>query len=271
MTSRTFTRMAAFSFWAIPERGGCQPQSQDLPRSQPAAPGNANRAIIGDPRNDENVIVSQFQGLLHRFHNKIAADQPGWNFARIQREVRFHYQWMLLHDFLPTVVAPNVLRQVLPLDDHHHVIADRRNLAFYHFRNEPFMPLEFSAAAYRFGHSMVRPGYRLSETISPLPIFAPGAAADLRGFRKPPSNFAIDWNLFIDLQPRDPADSTRTQLAYRIDTSLVNGLGVLPASVASNPNILSLRNLERGWRLRLPSGQDVARAMSIHPLDDNKF
>ena len=245
------------------------PRAKDLPRSNPASAGNPRRAIIGDPRNDENVIVSQLQGLLHRFHNKLAADQPSWNFARVQREVRFSYQWMVLHDFLPALIAPDVLRQVLPLDDNGHIIADKRNLSYFHFRDEPFMPLEFSAAAYRFGHSMVRPGYRLSETIAPLPIFAADPALDLRGFREFPSTWAIDWNLFIDLQPRDPADITRTQLAYRIDTSLVNGLGVLPASVASNPNILALRNLQRGWRMRLPSGQDIARAMSLEPLDDN--
>jgi hypothetical protein len=160
---------------------------------------------------------------------------------------------------------------VLPLDDDGEIIANRSNLAFFHFRDEPFMPLEFSAAAYRFGHSMVRPGYRLSKTVPPLPIFAADPAPDLRGFKEPPSNFAIDWNLFIDLQPRDPADITRTQLAYRIDTSLVNGLGGLPPSVASNPNILALRNLLRGWRMRLPSGQDVARAMSIEPLEDSQI
>jgi hypothetical protein len=247
------------------------PRAKDLPRSQPAQPGSRNRAIIGDPRNDENVIVSQFQGLLHRFHNKIAGDQPGWGFTRIQQEVRFHYQWMILHDFLPTLVSSDVLRQVLPLDDGGNIIAKKSNLAYYHFRNEPYIPLEFSAAAYRFGHSMVRPGYRLSESIPPLPIFAADPALDLRGFQVFPSNWAIDWNLFIDLQPRDPADTTRTQLAYRIDTSLVNGLGVLPPSVASNPNILALRNLQRGWRMRLPSGQDVARAMSLDPLDDSRI
>jgi hypothetical protein len=245
------------------------PRAKDLPRSNPASLGNPRRAIIGDPRNDENVIVSELQGLLHRFHNKLAADQPSWDFTRIQREVRFSYQWMVLHDFLPTLIAPDVLRQILPLDDNGHIIAEKRNLAYFHYRDEPFMPLEFSAAAYRFGHSMVRPGYRLSETIAPLPIFAADPALDLRGFREFPSTWAIDWNLFIDLQPRDPADITRTQLAYRMDTSLVNGLGVLPASVASNPNILALRNLQRGWRMRLPSGQDIARAMSLEPLDDS--
>ncbi len=247
------------------------PRAKDLPRSNPVVPGNPRRAIIGDPRNDENVIVSQLQGLLHRFHNKIATDRPNWDFARVQREVRFSYQWMILHDFLPTIIAPDVLRQVLPLDDDGQIVADRHNLAFFHFRDEPFMPLEFSAAAYRFGHSMVRPGYRLSESIPPLPIFAPDPTVDLRGFQEFPATWAIDWNVFIDLQPRDPADTTRTQLAYRIDTSLVNGLGTLPASVATNPNILALRNLQRGWRMRLPSGQDVARAMSLEPLDDSKI
>ena len=127
------------------------PRARDLPRSQ-ASLSNPRRAIIGDPRNDENVIVSQFQGLLHRFHNKIAADHPGWDFTRVQSEVRRHYQWMLLHDFLPTVISEHALRDVLPLDKSGHIVVDRGNLKFFHPKNEPFMPLEFSAAAYRFGH-----------------------------------------------------------------------------------------------------------------------
>ena len=247
------------------------PRARDLPRSAVSLPGSRNRAIIGDPRNDENVIISQFQGLLHRFHNKIAGDHPDWDFARVQKEVRFHYQWLLLHDFLPTLIAKDVLRDILPLDDQGSVVTQKGNLNYYHFRNEPFMPLEFSAAAYRFGHSMVRPGYRLSETIAPLPLFAVDPNLDLRGFQVFPANWAIDWGLFSDLQPRDPDDTTRTQLAYRIDTSLVNPLSVLPESVATNPNMLALRNLLRGWRMRLPTGQDVARAMGIKPLEDNEI
>jgi hypothetical protein len=248
------------------------PKAKDVPRSTPASTTNAKRAIIGDPRNDENVIVSQLQGLWHRFHNKIAADHPAWEFARVQREVRFHYQWLVVHDFLRTVVSNDVVHEVLPhLGKKTNVLDDKPNLRFYHFRNEPFMPLEFSVAAYRFGHSMVRPGYRLSETIGPLSIFAPDPLKALTGFREFPNTWAIDWNLFMDLAPRDPADTTRTQLAYKIDTSLVNPLGNLPPSVAVNPNVLALRNLERGWRLRLPSGQDAARAMGIKPLKDSEI
>jgi hypothetical protein len=251
------------------------PRARDLPRSQVKVDVKKNvdkRAIIGDPRNDENVIVSQLQGLWHRFHNKIANDNPSWDFPRVQREVRFHYQWIVLNDFLPTIVSKGVLDQVLPhLGKKCNTVLDKPKLEFYHFKDDPFMPLEFSVAAYRFGHSMVRPGYRLSETIGPLSIFAKDSLKALTGFREFPNTWAIDWNLFIDLEPRDPADTTRAQLAYKIDTSLVNPLGNLPPSVAVDPSILALRNLQRGWRLRLPNGQDVARAMGITPLTDDRI
>jgi hypothetical protein len=82
----------------------------------------------------------------------------------------------------------------------------------------------------------------------------------------------MDWGLFIDLEPRDPDNVTRTQLAYRIDTSLVNPLGNLPPSVAPTPpNMLAARNLLRGWRMRLPSGQAIARAMGLTPLKDEEI
>lgn len=252
---------------------GANPRAKDLPRSQVTVDPAKNidrRAIIGDPRNDENVIVSQLQGLWHRFHNKIATDNPAWDFSRVQREVRFHYQWVVLNDFLTTVVSKDVIDEVLPhISKKSNIIAHKPKLNFFHFKEETFMPLEFSAAAYRFGHSMVRPGYRLSETIGPLSIFAKDPLKALTGFREFPNTWAIDWNLFIDLQPRDPADTTRTQLAYKMDTSLVSPLGDLPASIAVDPSILAQRNLQRGWRLRLPNGQDVARAMGLKPLTDD--
>ena len=247
------------------------PNARDLPRS--AMPKKEDRrAIIGDPRNDENVIVSELQGLFHRFHNKIADDNPKWSFERVQREVRWHYQWMVMHDFLPTIVDEHVLDKVLPhLKKNSNVRVDEPHLKFFHWKHAPYMPLEFSVACYRFGHSMVRPGYRLSETVPPLPTFALPPALSLTGFQEFPDNWAFDWGLFMDLEPRDPDDITRTQLAYRIDTSIVNPLGNLPPAIASNPSNLALRNLERGWRMRLPSGQDVARAMALKPLADSEI
>jgi len=242
------------------------PRARDMPRSEPVDKRNDRRAIIGDPRNDENVIVSQLQGLVLRLHNKLAADNRDATFADIQRAVRFHYQWVVLNDYLPTIIDVGVLRDVLPCRDGGAPV--RPNLQFYKPRNEAFMPLEFAAAAYRFGHSMVRTGYRLNEKIGPLPIFSNDPKKALTGFRKLPDGWAIDWNLFIDLEKRDPNDATRTQLAYRIDTSLATPLRHLPKPVGQSMPNLAERNLLRGWRMRLPTGQAVARAMGLQPLAD---
>ena len=119
---------------------------------------------------------------------------------RVRREVRFHYQWVVLNDFLPTLVSDQVLKEVLPPAKHNgHAITPAPVFEFYRPRNDPFMPLEFSAAAFRFGPSMVRPGYRLSETVRPLAVSGPNLNQSLAGFREFPGHWAIDWNLFIDV------------------------------------------------------------------------
>jgi hypothetical protein len=238
----------------------------DLPRNS-ATP---RRALIGDPRNDENAIVSQLQGLFHRFHNRLRGENAGLSFDEIQRLVRFHYQYVVLHDFLPRIVHSSVLNDLKTGPSY-----DARKLRFFHWKHDPFIPVEFSVAAYRFGHSMVRPGYRLNDAVL-LPIFPEPSQSlpeGLTGFRAINSAWALDWGRFIDNDIRSydgaPAvQQRRLQFAYRIDTSLVNPLANLPPTVAANPPSLPLRNLLRGWRLGLPSGQDVARAMGVTPLAD---
>src|SRR5207244_4926379 len=80
------------------------PHARGVPRNQPE-PSEPARALIGDPRNDENIIVSQLHAIFLRFHNKVVevlqhgATLP--DFAQVQRFVRWHYQWVVLHDFLP--------------------------------------------------------------------------------------------------------------------------------------------------------------------------
>jgi len=132
------------------------------------------------------------------------------------------------------------------------------------------MPVEFSVAAYRFGHSMIRPRYRLNQAIE-RPIFSstPGDTADLGGFRPIPANWAIDWRFFINLDRG--TGPTSPQLSYKIDTSLVNPLGKLPPQVAKDPSSLALRNLERGATFQLPSGQRTAEALGIEPLADEEL
>ena len=124
------------------------------------------------------------------------------------------------------------------------------------------------------------PPDELNETLpDPFGIFAGDSATlNLRGFREFPETWAIDWRFFMDLEvldygdannPADPRNRNRTQFAYKIDTTpLVNPLGDLPEDIASDPHALAMRNLERGWRMRLPSGQAVARAMGEVPLAD---
>jgi Animal haem peroxidase len=264
-----------------------QASAHDLPRSG----ADPARAIIGDPRNDENAIVSQLQGLWHRFHNGIVDANPGWTFTQVQQAVRFHYQWILIHDFLPTIVDPDVLDIVLPGSKGGQPDVQNITLRYFHPRDEAFMPLEFSAAAYRFGHSMVRPGYRLNDNDDTLlAIFGVTPDKDLRGFLKMLPGRAIDWRRFIDLEPlaygQLPSDGsaqnnldnkTRLQCAYKIDTSLVNPLSLLPRSISTAldpppppaPNPLAELNLKRGWRMRLPTGQSVARAMGLPVPDDS--
>ncbi len=283
LDSRRFLEGAPLTGTAL----GAPLTGRDLPRSAATTIDATaeNRAIIGDPRNDENVIVSQLQGLMLRLHNRLADMDPGRSFAQLAQEVRFHYQWVVLNDFLPSVVTADVLALVLPhVTGTGNPVLQPPALQFYQPGDRAFMPLEFSVAAYRFGHSMIRPGYRLNDAIGPLPIFPfknhPDAPA-LTGFGQFPSEWAIDWGRFVDLDARpygnvdqageagSPGNLQRTQLAYKIDTSLVDPLKDLPKRVASDPPPgLAARNLLRGWRLRLPSGQDVARAMGIEPITD---
>src|SRR5947207_9638795 len=110
------------------------PNTRDVPRNSPA-PGNPKRALIGDPRNDENVIVSQLHATFLRFHNRIADLLHGADadFHTVQRLVRWHYQWVVLHDFLPTIIGRPMLESILPhVARGTTILQDRPDLRFYH-------------------------------------------------------------------------------------------------------------------------------------------
>lgn len=249
--------------------GAPDPLTRDLVRS------SHGRAIIGDKRNDENVIVSQLQGMFLRLHNYFAAHVEG-DFAEVQRQVRYHYQWVVLHDFLPRIIGRHMLHEILPhLKSHHgNIVETPPQFRFFRPEHENFIPIEFTAAAYRLGHSMIRPRYRLNATIGKLPIFLPDPTQNsLSGFHPFPSSWAIDWRLFFQFDDNNPVGGDgedRIQPAYKIDTSLVDPLRNLPEFFGSPAPLPSLayRNLRRGMDLGLPSGQDVARYMGVQPLEE---
>ncbi len=252
------------------------PDTKDLPRT--SAEGR-KFALIGDKRNDENVIISQLQGMFLRFHNRMVnfhkANGLKTDFDSIRQSVQFHYQWVVINDFLKTIIGENMLFTVLPhLSKKSSILKDKPNLLFYKYRNEPFIPVEFSVAAYRFGHSMVRPLYRLNANTNSggadprLPIFP-----NLQAFGEFDNTFAIDWRLFFDFgNPHDQFSAQRIQPAYKIDTSLVNPLANLPQPITGEtPPSLAFLNLRRGLKLELPSGQAVASAMGQQAIPDDKL
>jgi len=257
------------------------PDARQIPR------GPSGRALIGDPRNDENRIVAQLHAIFLRFHNQVAdylarPEHMGEDvtFDAVRKQVRWHYQLMLVKDFLPKIINGDTLGKVFP--NAYHPAAPR----LPGLQNGlTFMPVEFSVAAFRFGHSMVRPLYRLNTTVERRPIFLRDRddgdpvddAADLGGFRPIPSDWAIDWQFFIDLKPgTEPGDigpmydpiKRKPQGAYKIDTSLVSPLRFLPKRIATDPSILALRNLKRGRAFGLASGQAVAEVLGEQPIDD---
>src|SRR5262249_40343259 len=137
--------------------------SLDLPRFDDPFTKGAKRALIGDKRNDENVIVSQLHGSMLQFHNRLVDADPAATFQEIQRRVRWHHQWIVVNDFLQKICREAVVADILPdFGGRKPIWKLKPNFAIYEWRNDPFMPIEFAAAAYRFGHSMVRPIYRLN-------------------------------------------------------------------------------------------------------------
>jgi hypothetical protein len=258
----------------------------DLPRN------SEGRALIGDPRNDENLIISQLHATFLKFHNRMVErvfEECGMTgndlFKEAQRRVRWHYQWVVVHDFLPRIIDGDpgdgstegrrgVVNDILRPDS--YVTSGggtgnllRHNLRFYRWREQPFLPVEFSVAAYRFGHSMVRPAYFINDFVrqqtnnARIPLFSASddPLANLTGFRPLPDRWGFQWKHFFDLDP-----AFAPQRSYKIDTKLSTPLGTLPGQ----PDMANLaqRNLVRALRMGLPSGQNVARAMGIEPLSD---
>lgn len=254
-------------------------------------------ALIGDKRNDENKIVAQIQALFLKFHNKVFDDlkaRPDASdddlvFAEAQRIVRWTYQWLVLHDYLPKICDPDVIKLIMPSKGERSP-----NFKFYHPHDgDAYIPVEFSVAAFRFAHSMVRPSYSLNDTVlkSPtakfkkadgtlinfarVPIFVRESTATtdaMNGFGEPlPPSWGIDWTFFFGAPKKIPEGQKQIpQPSYRIDATLVDPLRNLPEFArpgALSPfESLAFRNLMRGVSMGLPSGQRVAEMMNVSKL-----
>jgi hypothetical protein len=236
---------------------------RDVPRTPDGT------AIIGDPRNDENEIIGQLQVALIKFHNATVDAMPQCRkaakpkksekcFERAQEDVLHYYQWVIVHEFLPHIVGQANVNRFL----------DRRdNVRCELFCRASFTPVEFSVAAYRFGHSMVRKAYEVNETTGKIPVFS-ATEPDLVGGRPIPAGREIFWGNFFP-QLVDPEDADGANISRKIDQLLSGSLFALhiPGAEAAGDNRLGFRNMLRAKSYGLPSYEDVARTMHITPVD----
>jgi hypothetical protein len=229
----------------------------DVPRLPPSNDPRLDRkALVGDARNDENFIISQLQVAFLRAHRTIVG--RGHSFEEARTLLRQHYQWLVIHDYLKRIADNNIVEDILT----------HGNRVFRPKEFSLFMPFEFSAAAFRFGHSMVRSTYQYNinflggNALGLGDLFTPVAfRKTFKGSPRLPETMIIQWELFMD------GGLNRSR---RIDTSMVEPLSSLTGEdglpmdgvLAS----LAARNLLRGYVLRIPVGQQVAWALGFEPL-----
>jgi len=227
------------------------PDGGDVPRNQQGV------ALIGDPRNDVHLFSLSLHVALLRAHNQIVdllrddgvPEADVFDKARIV--LTWHYQWAIVHDFLPRLVGASLVDQVLA----------GGGRWFAPDRGDAYIPLEFADAAYRYGHGQIRHAYRLVDGGAAVPLFP-----DLVGFGPLPADRRLDLAQVFDLPGRAPA-----QRAKRLDGRLAASLIGLPQQVTGAVDTaayrsLAVRDLLRGDTTGLPSGEAVAQRLGVEPL-----
>jgi hypothetical protein len=226
------------------------------PGGHDVARNHEGTALLGDPRNDVHLFVNQlhvaFIGLHNRLVDRLRADgtpEPDV-FEEARRAATWHYQHVILRELLPGVIGPELAAELLAGGARH-----------YRLDADPYIPLEFADAAFRYGHSQIRARYQVNAGFGPCPVFP-----DLMGFSPVAPERAVDWPLQIDLPGHAPA-----QRAKRIDGRLPASLIALPTVISgerqgSDYASLANRDLQRGQAVGLPSGEAVARAVGAEPL-----
>jgi Animal haem peroxidase len=262
----------------IPAENVAAKPGHDLPRvGTGARAADRRRALIPDPRNDENLIVAQTHLAMISFHNKVADKVSSTlptpqRFTRTRKQVTLHYQWLLRNDYLPRIVQRSILNDVWR-NGRRLVEPDAIPT------DVPTMPIEFSVAAFRLGHSMIRSDYNWNSkfpgsfgTLDWMFLFS-GLGGNLGGQRRLLSSWIADWRRMYDFpaggKPRLAAPSSGVNRAMRIDTRLTDPLASLPPStfggdesVPPMPRNLAFRNLTRGNMVKLASGQQMVTRLT---------
>lgn len=265
-------------------------------------------ARIGDPRNDENLLLNQLHLAFIKFHNKVIdgllaseltdvfgktfgpapaplPDQPPANatldqllsvrsyyddvFAAAQQIVRWHYQWIIVHEYLPLVCGQETVDRIL-----------QHGLQFFRPAGDPFIPVEFAVAAFRFMHPTIRSDYTINDKHT-LPLFpldfeqppptTPDQRADLRGGAVAPE-FAVDFrHLFAVDGGTIPQRAKRIEAKLNVRLLDLPPITDVPIELGRQLRSLVVRNLLRSEVQQLPSGQDISRKIGVAPLSDGEL
>jgi Animal haem peroxidase len=237
---------------------------EDLPRD-PAT----DAAILGDPRNDENLILAGLHAAFLLFHNNavdlVRSKNPSIRdddaFAEARRLTTYHYQWLIIKEFLPLFLGQAMVDDILANGRRFYTPGD----------DEAFIPVEFQIV-YRFGHSMIRPSYRANLAGDKgsaffAMVFDPAGEGrsdpvDLRGGAAAPRRF-IGWQTFFDFGDGEVKPNKR--IDTKLSTPLFNlPLAAIPAGTP--PTSLPQRNLLRHLTWSLPSGQAIAKVIGAPVL-----
>jgi hypothetical protein len=223
---------------------------RDLPRN---ADGSA---VLVEGRDDENEIIAQLHTAFLLAHNAFV--DKGLSFAQARRALVLYYQRAVVDDYLPHVAAPLVTSADTNADVSRLVLTG-------------MTPIEFSVAAFRFGHSQVRQAYELNEDSGLIDVFNL-AGNDLHGGRQIPAGRQIGWgNFFPELA--DPDDADGGNISRRIDPLISGSLFQLPipGAEAAGSNVLAFRNMIRAKFYDMPSGQTLARRMGLTVLSSGQL
>jgi hypothetical protein len=231
----------------------------DLPRHL-----QSTEAILVDGRNDENLLVAQTHVAFIKFHNAIALNLSGSVDARFEearRKTIRYYQHIVRFDFLPKIIKKTVLDDIIANGCPHY---DPKN-------NGMFVPVEYSVAAYRMGHSMVRSRYNINSLhagthLNMLTVFtgsrSGSGSPSMMGLESLPSDWIIDWNLFYNIDDSKNRFSNTFNFAFKINTQISRALGNIGMFSDFRKNSIPALDLYRGRLFELPPGQLVAKTLT---------
>jgi hypothetical protein len=226
------------------------------------------KPILADTRNDQHLIIAQLHVVFLQFHNRIVdlfkrglfAEEALVNetiFETAQRLTIWHYQWIVRNEFLKYFVLLEVLRDI------------EKNGPRLFKTNEtvPALPIEFTQAAFRFGHSVVQRQYEINQWVGLVRL------RDL--VRKKERSAALPANRVVDWDRFTKSWGGNANFAENIDTLISEDMFDLPAAAMpipykTPPPPLPEMTLIRGSRVGLPSGQEACRLAGISPLHEEK-